>query len=32
MEQFIEEYGICLLLLVVGGSALAVFGLLMMYL
>lgn len=31
MEQFIEEYGISILLLIVGGSALSLFGLLMNY-
>jgi hypothetical protein len=29
MEQFIEEYGIGILLLMVGGSVLGLFGLLM---
>ena len=31
MEQFIEEYGIGILLLLVGGSALNLFGVLMNY-
>lgn len=31
MEQFIEEYGISLLLLIVGGSVLGVFDMLISY-
>lgn len=31
MEQFIEEYGISILLIIVGGSVLGVFGVLLNY-
>ena len=31
MEQFIEEYGIGILLLIVGGSVISMFGILITY-